>query len=155
MVPSFLKEPIVLYHPTRALHSHNSGLFVKGATAFSFQAPLLWNHLLVLVLEADTLSTFKSWFKDFLYDKAYSYSWLRTALDQLCCYRPMPGTLDTWSFCFSFLLSLLITFISHQHILLTWLISQSPCTFSFADPGLLLPPHCESWWQLIVDYDDN
>ena len=80
MAPSYLKELIVPYHPTRALRSQNSGLLVVpkvsksrvGARAFSYQAPLLWNHLPVSVQEADTLSTFKSRLKTFLYDKAYS-----------------------------------------------------------------------------------
>ena len=80
MAPSYLKELIVPYHPTRALCSQNSDLLVVpkvsksrvGARAFSYQAPLLWNHLPVSVREADTLSTFKSRLKTFLYDKAYS-----------------------------------------------------------------------------------
>ena len=43
-----------------------------GGRAFCYQAPLLWNHLPVLVQEADTLSAFKSRLKTFLLDKAYS-----------------------------------------------------------------------------------
>uniref|UniRef100_A0A8P4G3Q0 Reverse transcriptase domain-containing protein n=1 Tax=Dicentrarchus labrax TaxID=13489 RepID=A0A8P4G3Q0_DICLA len=78
--PSYLKELIVPYYPTRTLRSLNAGLLVvpivsksrTGARAFSYQAPLLWNQLPVVVREADTLSTFKSRLKTFLFDKAYS-----------------------------------------------------------------------------------
>ncbi|XP_049893135.1 uncharacterized protein LOC126385454 [Epinephelus moara] len=78
--PSYLRELIVPYYPTRTLRFENAGLLVvpkvsksrSGVRAFSFQAPLLWNHLPVSVREADTISTFKSRLKTFLFDKAYS-----------------------------------------------------------------------------------
>ncbi|XP_038581024.1 uncharacterized protein LOC119907367, partial [Micropterus salmoides] len=78
--PSYLKELIIPYYPTRALRSQNAGLLVVprvsksrlGARAFSYQAPLLWNQVPVWVQEADTISTFKSRLKTFLFDKAYS-----------------------------------------------------------------------------------
>ncbi|KAK0155376.1 hypothetical protein N1851_002280 [Merluccius polli] len=79
--PSYLKELIVPYYPTRTLRPLNAGLLVvpivskskTGARAFSYQAPLQWNQLPVVVREADTLSTFKSRLKTFLFDKAYRY----------------------------------------------------------------------------------
>uniref|UniRef100_A0A8P4KP43 Reverse transcriptase domain-containing protein n=1 Tax=Dicentrarchus labrax TaxID=13489 RepID=A0A8P4KP43_DICLA len=78
--PSYLKELIVPYYPTRTLRSLNAGLLVvpivsksrTGARAFSYQAPLLWNQLPFVVREADTLAKFKSRLKTFLFDKAYS-----------------------------------------------------------------------------------
>ena len=78
--PSYLKELIVPYHPARALRSQDAGLLViprvcksrTGGRAFSYQAPLLWNKLPGSVRGADTLSTFKSTLKTFLFDKAYS-----------------------------------------------------------------------------------
>ena len=78
--PSYLRELIVPYYPTRTLPSENAGLLVvpkvsksrSGARAFSYQAPLLWNHLPATVREADTVSTFKTRLKTFLFDKAYS-----------------------------------------------------------------------------------
>ncbi|XP_029284776.1 uncharacterized protein LOC115006618, partial [Cottoperca gobio] len=78
--PAYLKDLIVPYKPTRALRSQTAGLLVvprvskstMGARAFSYQAPLQWNQLPVCVREADTLSTFKSRLKTFLFDKAYS-----------------------------------------------------------------------------------
>ena len=70
---------MVPYYPTRPLRSQNAGLLVvprvsksrMGARAFSYQAPLLWNQLPVQVREADTLSSFKTSLKTFLFDKAY------------------------------------------------------------------------------------
>ena len=78
--PSYLKELVVPYVPTRTLCSQHAGLLVvpsisksrTGGRAFSYQAPLLWNHLPDLVQRADTLPTFKSRLKTFLFDKAYS-----------------------------------------------------------------------------------
>ena len=81
IAPLYLKELIVPYQPTRALRSQNSGLlFVPkvsrsrvGASAFSYQAPLLWNHLPLSVREADTICTFKSGLKK----KKLMSIWLR------------------------------------------------------------------------------
>ena len=78
--PSYLKDLLVPYHPTRTLRSQDADLLVVpkicksrlGARAFSYQAPLLWNHLPLSVREADTVSTFKSRLKTFLFDKSYS-----------------------------------------------------------------------------------
>ncbi|XP_075329020.1 uncharacterized protein LOC142388045 [Odontesthes bonariensis] len=78
--PSYLKDLIVRYFPNRALRSQTAGLLEvprvsksrMGGRAFSYQAPLLWNKLPVNVREADTLSTFKTRLKTFLFDKAYS-----------------------------------------------------------------------------------
>ena len=77
--PSYLTELIVPYHPARTLRSKDAGLLVvprisrcrMGAKAFSYQAPLLWNRLPLSVRDADTLSTFKSRLKTFLFDQAY------------------------------------------------------------------------------------
>ena len=78
--PSYLKELVVPYCPTRELRSLNAGLLVvprvlksrMGARAFSYQAPLLWNQLPPSVREADTVTSFKSRLKTFLFDRAYS-----------------------------------------------------------------------------------
>ncbi|XP_075330633.1 uncharacterized protein LOC142388967, partial [Odontesthes bonariensis] len=78
--PSYLKDLIVRYFPNRALRSQTAGLLEvprvsksrMGGRAFSYQAPQLWNKLPVNVREADTLSTFKTRLKTFLFDKAYS-----------------------------------------------------------------------------------
>ena len=78
--PSYLTELLVPYNPSRPLRSQSAGLLVvpriakirSGGRAFNYQAPLLWNHLPVSVREADTLSTFKTRLKTFLFDRAYS-----------------------------------------------------------------------------------
>ena len=78
--PSYIRDLIVPYVPNRALRSQSAGLLVvprisksrMGGRSFSYQAPLLWNQLPVLVREADTLSTFKARLKTFLFDKASS-----------------------------------------------------------------------------------
>jgi len=54
-----------------------------GARAFSYQAPLLWNQLPPSVLEADTVTTFKSRFKTFLFDSFSVFLSLRFAQVQL------------------------------------------------------------------------
>ena len=79
--PFYIKERIVPYHPFKTLRSKDAGLLViprisksrMGGKAFSYQAPLMWNHLQLLVREADTLSDSKSRLKTFLFDKAYSW----------------------------------------------------------------------------------
>ena len=43
-----------------------------GDRVFSYQVPLLWNHLPVWDREVDTFSTFKSRLKTFLFDKVHS-----------------------------------------------------------------------------------
>ena len=55
--------PLVPYCPSRTLRSQDAGLLVisrisksrMGSRAFSYLAPLLWNHPSVLVWQADTL----------------------------------------------------------------------------------------------------
>uniref|UniRef100_A0A8C6M9C7 Reverse transcriptase domain-containing protein n=1 Tax=Nothobranchius furzeri TaxID=105023 RepID=A0A8C6M9C7_NOTFU len=77
--PSYISDLIVPYVPNRALRSQTAGLLVvpkiskirMGGRSFSYQAPLLWNQLPALVCEADTLSTFKTRLKTFLFDRAY------------------------------------------------------------------------------------
>ncbi|XP_042341350.1 uncharacterized protein LOC121942262, partial [Plectropomus leopardus] len=71
--PSYLSQLIVPYQPSRSLRSENAGLLVVpkisksrlGTRAFSYHAPLLWNHLPFSVREADTVSTFKGRLKTF------------------------------------------------------------------------------------------
>jgi len=66
--PSYFRELVIPYCPTRELRSLNAGLLVvprflisrMGARAFSYQAPLLWNQLPPSVWEADTVTSFKS-----------------------------------------------------------------------------------------------
>lgn len=80
MAPSYLQDVIVPYQPNRTLRSQNASLLVipriskstVGNRAFSYQAPVLWNQLPVHVKEADTVSTFKTRLKTFLFELAYT-----------------------------------------------------------------------------------
>lgn len=58
--PSYLKDVIEPYYPSKALHFQSAGLL---------SSPLLWNQL---PIQADTLTTFKIIFKTFYFNKAYS-----------------------------------------------------------------------------------
>ena len=65
--PSYVKVLIVPYYSSRTWSSQNADLLVvpsvsksrMGGRALGYQNPLLWNHLPVWVLEADTLSTLR------------------------------------------------------------------------------------------------
>lgn len=77
--PLYLQDDIVPYQPNRALRSQDAGLLViprvskstVGNRAFSYQAPVLWNQLPAQVKEADTVPTFKTRLKTFLFKIAY------------------------------------------------------------------------------------
>lgn len=71
---------IVPYCPTRELLSMNVGLLEvprvlksrTGATAFRYQALLLWIRLSLSAQGADTLTLFKTKLKAFLFDNIFS-----------------------------------------------------------------------------------
>jgi len=65
--PSYLKELVVPYGATRELRSLNAGLLVVPRV-FSYHAPLLRNQLPPSVLEAATVTSFKSRLKTFLFN---------------------------------------------------------------------------------------
>ena len=79
LAPSYLKELLVPYVPSRTLRSRGAGLLAiprikkhrTGARAFSHQAPLLWNRLPLAIRQAESLEIFKRMLKTFLYDNAY------------------------------------------------------------------------------------
>ncbi len=74
LAPAYLTSLLSRYNPTCSLRSQNSGLLVvpriakstKGARAFSYLAPKLWNSLPDNVRGSDTLSLFKSRLKTHL-----------------------------------------------------------------------------------------
>lgn len=87
------------YYPYRALHSQSlseiaGSLLVpslqkqNGRQSFSYQAPLQWNQFPVWIQRTDTLPSFKTDLKSFLFDKAYSQSWIRGTwiIPYLCCF---------------------------------------------------------------------
>lgn len=77
MPPSYLRDLTVPHFPNRALCSQTSGLFVvhrvfkgtMGVKAFSFQASFQWNSLPIGIWETDSLSTFRTRFKTFLFEQ--------------------------------------------------------------------------------------
>ena len=78
--PSYLTTLITRYHPTRKLRSSGRSTLqvprVKTSTygdrAFSSAAPNLWNSLPDHIKSKQTLSSFKSSLKTFLFKSAYS-----------------------------------------------------------------------------------
>lgn len=83
-------EHFTLSHSQR-LRGHFWFLAYKsrtGGKAFSYQAPLQWNQFPVWIQRTDTLPSFKTDLKSFLFDKAYSQSWIRGTwiIPYLCCF---------------------------------------------------------------------
>nr|XP_055049551.1 uncharacterized protein LOC129435072 [Misgurnus anguillicaudatus] len=80
LAPSYLRELLSEYNPSRTLRSQNSGLLIiprlskvsKSGRSFSYLAPKLWNDLPTDVRESDTVDNFKSRLKTFLFNKAFA-----------------------------------------------------------------------------------
>lgn len=80
LAPIYLQDAIVPYQPNRALRSQNAKRLVPfaaskktvGERSFSFQAPKLWNDLPIDIKNSDSVSTFKTRLKTFLFDKAFN-----------------------------------------------------------------------------------
>ncbi|MBN3315556.1 GNAQ protein, partial [Atractosteus spatula] len=79
--PVYLMELINVYHPSRLLRSHNAGLLhiphinkkTVGSKAFSYRAPSVWNSLPPHILDAESISGFKSRLKTYYFSLAYSH----------------------------------------------------------------------------------
>ena len=77
--PSYLKDLIIPYSPSRSLRSSGAGLLslpkVKkksaGQRAFAYRAPFLWNRLPSAIREADSVELFKGKLKTHLYNLAF------------------------------------------------------------------------------------
>ena len=76
--PKYIQDLLVRYEPTRSLRSSGSSLLSvprvrtkHGEAAFSFYAPQMWNKLPETCRSADTLSSFKSRLKTFLFATFY------------------------------------------------------------------------------------
>ena len=80
LAPSYLKDILVNYKPTRNLRSSNKNLLTipkynlksYGYRAFSVSAPLLWNSLPDDIRCVTSLTSFKSKVKTFLFKRSYS-----------------------------------------------------------------------------------
>ena len=79
LAPDYLSDLIRVHQPSRALRSGSqmvlevprSSLKTKGDRAFSVAAPKLWNALPVNVRTANSLSTFKTQLKTYLFTLAF------------------------------------------------------------------------------------
>ena len=80
--PSYMKDLIAIYTPTRSLRSSSDStllaqprakLKTSGERSFSFIAPKIWNKLPRNIRESPTLSTFKKNLKTYLFRGAYKY----------------------------------------------------------------------------------
>mgnify|MGYP001548919928 CR=1 FL=1 len=79
MAPSYLRDLLTEYEPSRLLRSASSGLLVIPPThsalqrrAFTFAAPTVWNSLPLHVREAPSIDSFKSRLKTQFYIRSYS-----------------------------------------------------------------------------------
>lgn len=79
LAPTYLSDLVLPYIPTRTLRSQDAGLLIvpriskqtAGGRAFSYRAPFLWNGLPTNVRDADSVSTFKSLLKTYLFSRSY------------------------------------------------------------------------------------
>ena len=80
LAPSYLRELLTLYKPSRTLRSSSDKLKLEavpynlktyGYRSYSIHAPILWNSLPMYIRSADSVSTFKSRLKTYLFNLAY------------------------------------------------------------------------------------
>ena len=78
LAPSYLKELVTPYAPSRELRSSSITLCSVpnvntkvGERAFNYSSPVTWNSLPLFLRNAETLSSFKSLLKTHLFNEAY------------------------------------------------------------------------------------
>lgn len=76
--PKYISDLLIFYEPSRSLRSSGAGLLTvprvrtkHGEAAFSFYAPHIWNKLPESCRSAETLTTFKSRLKTFMFAAAF------------------------------------------------------------------------------------
>ena len=81
LAPPYLKELLTLYRPNRTLRSSSDklrlvtvpyNLKTYGYRSYSVQAPILWNSLPFHIRSADSINSFKSKLKTYLFKSAYN-----------------------------------------------------------------------------------
>ena len=81
LAPSYLKELLTPYRPNRTLRSSSDklrlvtvpyNLKTYGYRSYSVHAPILWNSLPLHVRSADSINSFKSKLKTYLFKSAYN-----------------------------------------------------------------------------------
>lgn len=79
IAPSYLVELLSLYTPSRALRSTGqlplvqpgAWLKTRGDRAFATAAPKLWNNLPTTIRASESVQSFKSWLKTFLFNLVF------------------------------------------------------------------------------------
>ncbi len=79
LAPDYISDLLIPYVPLRSLRSSGSGLLsvpesrliTKGDRAFAIRAPRLWNDLPEEIRQSESVSSFKSLLKTYLFRKAY------------------------------------------------------------------------------------
>ena len=81
LAPSYLKELLTLYWPNRTLRSSSDklrlvtvpyNLKTYGCRSYSVHAPILWNSLPLHIRSADSINSFNSKLKTYLFKSAYN-----------------------------------------------------------------------------------
>ena len=81
LAPPYLNELLTLYRPNRTLRSSSDklrlvtvpyNLKTYGCRSYSVQAPILWNSLPFHIRSADSINSFKSKLKTYLFKSAYN-----------------------------------------------------------------------------------
>ena len=81
LAPSYLKELLTLYRPSRTLRSSSDklrlvtvpySLKTYGYRSYSVHAPILWNSWPLHIRSADSIHSFKSKLKTYLFKSAYN-----------------------------------------------------------------------------------
>ena len=81
LAPPYLKELLTLYRPNRTLRSSSDklrlvtvpyNLKTYGYRSYSVQAPILWNSLPFHIRSADSINSFKSKLKTYVFTSAYN-----------------------------------------------------------------------------------
>ena len=78
--PTYLKDLLTPYTPTRNLRSANKDTLVipkvttkaYGQRSYQFAAPHLWNNLPLHIKQATTISSFKTLLKTYLFKSSYT-----------------------------------------------------------------------------------
>ena len=76
LAPSYLKELLTLYRPNRSLRSSSDNLKLVtvpyNLKTYGYMAPILWNSLPFHIRSADSINSFKSKLKTYLFKSAYN-----------------------------------------------------------------------------------
>ena len=79
LAPSYLKDLLNVYRPTRTLRSSSQSLLKKtiiytntGRRSFKYSAPEIWNSLPLNIRQSETITSFRKKLKTYLFSIAYN-----------------------------------------------------------------------------------